>query len=177
MFHRIQQYPLIGGNERWYRPRAYGDPQPDGTWDGWLVFFPLAGGRAIAPPAPATTQRTAGALSVWAAGLGPVYLEGALARAIAVEEEPLVIGQLEAAEYEALEDAVRLEKAAAVKRDAAALDDALATVALEDGDRLRRERIVTEEAVARPRSSRAAVIPRSRSDAGQRAGSHGGKKR
>ena len=122
MFHRIQQYPLTHADGRWYRPRAYGDLQPDGTWDGWLVFFPLTGGRAIAPPGPSATQRTIDALEVWAAGLGPVYLEGALARAIAVEEEPLVIGELAAAEYEALEDAERLnaEEALAAAGESAA---------------------------------------------------------
>jgi hypothetical protein len=48
MFQRIQQYPLIDAGARLYRPRAYADRQPDGTWDGWLVFFPLDGGEAIA---------------------------------------------------------------------------------------------------------------------------------
>lgn len=148
MFHRIQQYPLIDANGRWYRPRAYGDPQPDGTWEGWLVFFPIAGGTAIAPPAPETTQRTSEALAVWAAGLRPVYLEGALGRAIAVEKEPVVIAELAAAEYEALEDAAQLETAAAVKRVTADIDDVAATAALGDADRLRRARMAAEETLA-----------------------------
>jgi hypothetical protein len=148
MFHRIQQYPLVGANGRWYRPRAYADAQPDGTSSGWLVFFPVGGGSAIAPPGPETTQKTLDALVVWAAGLRPVYLEGALARAIAVAKEPFVIGQLAAAEYEALEDAEELERAAAVKRSAADLDDAAATVALADAERLRRKRLATEEVLA-----------------------------
>ena len=62
--------------------RAYGDPQPDGSWDDWLVFFPLGRGTAIAPPSPETTQHTLADLAVWAAGLTPVYLEGALDRAL-----------------------------------------------------------------------------------------------
>ena len=41
MFHRVQQYELIAMDGRWFRPRVYGDRQPDGSWDGWLVFFPL----------------------------------------------------------------------------------------------------------------------------------------
>jgi hypothetical protein len=57
MFHRVQQYELINVDGRWYRPRAYADPQPVGVWDGWLVFFPLNGGAAIAPPDPETNQR------------------------------------------------------------------------------------------------------------------------
>ena len=142
MFHRIQQYPLIDANGRWYRPRAYGDPQPDGTWEGWLVFFPIAGGTAIAPPAPETTQRTSEAVAVWAAGLRPVYLEGALGRAIAVEKEPVVIAELTA------EDAAQLETAAAVKRVTADIDDVAATAALGDADRLRRARMAAEETLA-----------------------------
>jgi hypothetical protein len=148
MFHRIQQYPLMEANGRWYRPRVYAEPRQDGAWEGWLVFFPVAGGRAIAPPDPETTQRTSDALAVWAAGLRPVYLEGALARAVAVATEPIVIGELAAAEYEALEDAERLRTAAAVKREAADLDAAAATVALADAERLRRARIATEESTA-----------------------------
>jgi hypothetical protein len=148
MFHRIDQYPVLAAHGRWYRPRAYGDAQPDGTWDGWLVFFPVAGGTAIAPPGPEITETTRGALTVWAAGLRPVYLQGALGRALAADNEPLVIGQLAAAEYEALEDAERLETAAAVKRGAADLDEAAATVALADAERLRRARIANEESLA-----------------------------
>ena len=148
MFHRIQQYPMIDANGRWYRPRAYGDPQPDGTWEGWLVFFPVAGGSAIAPPGPETTQRTSDALAVWAAGLRPIYLEGALVRAVAVENEPVVIAQLAAAEYDALEDAEHFEAAAAVKRGAADLDEVAASAALNDAERLRRTRIATEETLA-----------------------------
>jgi hypothetical protein len=148
MFQRIHQYPVIAAGGRWYLPRAYGDARPDGTWHGWLVFFPVAGGTAIAPPAPETTQSTSAALMVWAEGVRHVYLEGALARALAVEKDHSVIGQIAAAEYEALADAERLETAAAVKRGAADLDDAAATVALADAERLRRARLATEESMA-----------------------------
>ena len=41
MFKLIQQYRLVGLDRVWYRPRAFGDRQADGTWDGWLVFFPV----------------------------------------------------------------------------------------------------------------------------------------
>ena len=148
MFHRIQQYPLIDAAGRWYRPRAYGHPRPDGVWEGWVVFFPVAGGRAIAAPGPETTQSTSADLAVWATGLTRVYLEGALARAVAVEEEPLLIGELEAGEYEALADAERLETAGAVKRAAADIDDAAATAARADAERLRRERLAAEGALS-----------------------------
>jgi hypothetical protein len=148
MFHRIQEYGLIDVDGRWYRPRAYGDPQPDGMWDGWVVFFPLGGGTAIAPPSPETRQSTVAALGVWAAGLSPVDLEGALDRAVGLAQQPPLVARLTAAEYEALEDAERLETAAEVKRTAADLDETAAKAARIDAERLRHERLATEAALA-----------------------------
>ena len=141
MFHRIQQYELIDVDGRWYRPRAYGDPQRDGRWNGWVIFFPLGRGIAIAPPSPETTQSTAAALAVWATGLSTLYLEGALARALGLPDQPPIIARLTDAEYEALEDAERLETAAE-------LDHAAAKSARSDADALRRDRLATESAVA-----------------------------
>jgi hypothetical protein len=141
MFHRIQQYELIYTGGRWYRPRAYGDRQPDGRWDGWLIFFPIDGSSAIAPPGPETTQRTWAFLEVWAADLTLAYLEGALARALRLVQQPLLIDQLADAEYEALEDAERLERSAEVERTAA-------SAARADAKRIRRQRLDTERALA-----------------------------
>jgi hypothetical protein len=157
MFVRIQQYELLEVGRRWYRPRAYGDPQLDGTWDGWLVFFPLAGGAAIAPPGPETTQATIAALAVWAAGLTPVYLEGALSRALRLEHQAPLVERLSDAEYEALDDAERLETAAEVERTAADLDDAAAIAARADADRIRRERLAAEGALAATQEAAARV--------------------
>ena len=149
MFQRIRDYAPIEVGGRWYRPRAYGDPQPDGTWKGWLIFFSLIGGDAIAPPQSETTQVTWAALSTWADGIGPVYLDGALERALtAAQQPPSVISQLAAAEYEALQDAERLETAADVERAVADLDDAAADTARDDAGRIRRERLETESALA-----------------------------
>ena len=141
MFHEIQQYELIYTGGRWYRPRAYGDRQPDGTWDGWLIFFPIDGSSAIAPPGPETTQSTWAVLIVWAADLTLAYLEGALARALRLTQQPLLIDQLVDAEYEALEDAERLERSAEVERTAA-------SAARADAKRIRRQRLDTERALA-----------------------------
>jgi len=125
MFHRIQQYELIYRGGRWYRPRAYGDDrQPDGTWDGWLIFFPIDGSSAIAAPGPETTQSTWTMLVIWAADLTLAYLEGALARALRLAQQPLLIDHLADAEYEALEDVEQLERSAEVERTAADLDEA-----------------------------------------------------
>jgi hypothetical protein len=149
MFQRVQQYAVLEADRRWYRPRAYGDPQPDGRWRGWLIFFPLIGGGAIAPPHPETTQTTWDALATWAEGLTPVYVKGALERALTVAgQPPALISQLAAAEYEALEDAERLETAADVQRAAADLDEVAADAARHEADVIRRERLATERALA-----------------------------
>jgi hypothetical protein len=147
MFQRVRHYNLIDASGRFYRPRAYGDLRPDGTWDGWLVFFPVGGGPAVATTRE-TTQAAFQALTVWAEGLTPVYLEGALARALKLAHQPSVIDQLEEAEYEALEDAERLETAAEIQRATATADEMAAAEARADAERIRRERVVTESALA-----------------------------
>jgi hypothetical protein len=148
MFQRIQQYEPVEMGGRWYRPRAYGDPQPDGRWDGWLVFFPVRGGAAVASASPDTTQSTLGALADWSLGLTPVYLDGALARALRVSQRPSVLARLSEAEEEALADAEQLEVAAGVERTAADLDEAAARVARAEAEEFRRERLATEAALA-----------------------------
>jgi len=140
MFQRIRSYDLIQRVDRWYRPRAYGELQSDGTWEGWLVFFPLAGLPAIATDRE-TTQSTYDAMLDWAAGLTPTYLEGALGRALALEARPPITAQLAAAEYEALEEASLLDSAADE-------DQALANAARIEAEALREERLATEEAIA-----------------------------
>jgi hypothetical protein len=147
MFQRIEEYPVVEQNG-WWRPRAYGDLRVDGRWDGWLVFFPRGGGLAVAPPDPETTQSTLDALALWAAGLTPVYLEGALTRALSAAERPGVISDLADAEYEALHDAERLESAAELERVEATLDEAAADAARGDAEVLRRERRAAERALA-----------------------------
>ena len=147
MFHRIQQYPLIHYGGRMYRPRVYGEPQADGRWGGWIVFFPLDGSPAVATDRE-TTQRTLESLGVWATGLTAVYLEGAFVRAFQLAAEPPVLASLSEAEYAALEDAERLETAADIERATASIDEAAAELARADAERIREERLVTESALA-----------------------------
>jgi hypothetical protein len=147
MFERIRQYDLINAGGQFYRPRAYADARTDGPWDGWLVFFPVGGGQAIATERE-TTQATFEALTVWAAGLTPVYLQGALARALQLAYRESVIAKLEDAEYEALEDAERLETAAEIERATATVDEMAADAARAAAEGIRRERLVTESALA-----------------------------
>ena len=149
MFHRIQQYPLVhyGYGGRTYRPRVYGEPQPDGSWGGWIVFFSLDGSPAVATDRE-TTQSTLESLGVWAAGLTSVYLEGALVRALQLAAEPPVLANLNEAEYAALEDAERLQTAADIERATADIDEAAAAAARADAERIREERRLTESALA-----------------------------
>jgi hypothetical protein len=147
VFHRIQQYPLLHYGGRTYRPRVYGEPQSDGRWGGWIVFFPLDGTPAVATDRE-TTQSTFESLRMWAAGVTSVYREGALVRALQLAAEPLVLANLSEAEYAALDDAERLQTAADIERTAANIDEAAAAAARADAERIREERLVTESALA-----------------------------
>lgn len=71
-----------------YTARAMGRQRKGRTvWEGWLEFAPV-GGRGIVRRGPVeTTQPNREALAYWASGIEPVYLEGALERAIASRSE------------------------------------------------------------------------------------------
>src|SRR5262245_55913532 len=66
-----------------YRARAWGAEAGDrtGLWHGWIEFTPAAGGAAIRT-ARETSQPNLTDTLYWATGLLPVYLEGALQRAL-----------------------------------------------------------------------------------------------
>jgi hypothetical protein len=148
MFQQVHQYGLIRRDGRWFRPRAYGEPRADGLWDGWLVFFPLDPGLAIASNRE-TTHSSFAALVDWAAAVSAVYLEGALDRALSLAADvPAVITDLLNAEYEALADAEQHETAAELERVAAKVDQAAADIARDDADRLRDQRLTAEATVA-----------------------------
>lgn len=72
-----------------YIARAVGRQRKGRTvWEGWLEFSPV-GGRGIVRRSPVeTTQPNREALAYWASGVEPVYLEGALERAIASRSDP-----------------------------------------------------------------------------------------
>jgi hypothetical protein len=65
-----------------YRARALGRQRSDGTWIGWLEFSPRGSGGVVRRTRRETTQPSQKALTYWARGIEPVYLEGALERAI-----------------------------------------------------------------------------------------------
>src|SRR6476659_10773610 len=61
--------------------RACGSEMDDSRWQGWIEFIPVDGGAALRS-ARETTQPNRVDTAYWATGLTPVYLEGALDRAI-----------------------------------------------------------------------------------------------
>ena len=73
--------PLVASKNRTYVVRACGRQQPGGLWEGWIEFVPDRG--AAVRSGRETTQPNLPDLEYWATGLTPVYLEGALNRALA----------------------------------------------------------------------------------------------
>ena len=64
-----------------YEVFIYGEPQLDGTWEGWLEFVPLDPVLSSRRTDRETTQPDLAALEYWASGLEPLYLTGAFERA------------------------------------------------------------------------------------------------
>jgi hypothetical protein len=64
-----------------YRTYLFGANRPGDTWQGWLAFERQSDGALFEGPVE-TTQPDRDALLYWATGLEPVYIEGALARAL-----------------------------------------------------------------------------------------------
>jgi len=64
-----------------YTARACGSEMPDGKWQGWIEFVPLDGGKPLRSSRE-TTQPNRQDTEYWATGLTPIYLEGALHRAL-----------------------------------------------------------------------------------------------
>ena len=65
-----------------YVAEVWGERRADGLWHGWIAFVPSDGGPGLST-AQETSQSSLDALTYWATGLEPVYLEGALTRALA----------------------------------------------------------------------------------------------
>jgi len=64
-----------------YAARACGSEMDDGRWQGWIEFDALDGSETVRSPRE-TTQPNRTDTEYWATGLTPVYLEGALERAL-----------------------------------------------------------------------------------------------
>ena len=147
MFQLVRQYGTVvdAAGVGVYHARAYGELQADGWWGGWLVFFPFGTGTAVATDRE-TTQTTFANLVRWSSTIGPVYLEGALERALLLQPAATITGRLSEhalLELRAAEDAAVLETAAtealldaeAAEREAAAHERAAAAARAEARDR------------------------------------------
>lgn len=77
----VFQSPVIAPDGTPHEARACGSAMDGGGWQGWLEFVPLAGGAPVRGPRE-TTQPNRVDTEYWATGLTPVYLEGALSRAL-----------------------------------------------------------------------------------------------
>jgi hypothetical protein len=64
-----------------YIARACGRQVENGMWEGWIEFLPSSGGPPIRSGRETTQPNRQDAL-YWATGVTPVYLEGALERAV-----------------------------------------------------------------------------------------------
>jgi len=73
--------PVVDGSGR-YLARAVGRRADDGMWDGWLEFEPLDTDEPVVVGPVESRQPEAHDLTYWASGLTPVFLEGALKRAL-----------------------------------------------------------------------------------------------
>jgi len=85
MSELIQEHPahVKGEGGTTYIVRIYAQERTDGTWEGWLEFAPDDTSPVLRTKRE-TTQPNLTDLRYWATGLTPVYLEGALVRALEV---------------------------------------------------------------------------------------------
>ncbi len=61
---------------------VHGHERRNGTWAGWLTFWPAAGEGPVLSTGRETTQPNRDDLEYWATGLDATYYEGALQRAL-----------------------------------------------------------------------------------------------
>jgi hypothetical protein len=150
-----------------YRARVYGDQMEDGRWGGWLVFIPVGGGRLIATGRE-TTQASLADLAHWSGGLSEVYLQGALARALALQPEAELARELERLEKLEIAAEVRadtLERAAAAART----QSRVAEAAREHTEERLLETIADNAELEAEAHEQAAAASRSTADAADRA--------
>src|SRR6266436_6282614 len=79
---QVFRSPVRAPGGAMYEAHACGGDVGDGMWEGWVEFIPLDGGEPVRTPRE-TTQPNRADTMYWAGGLTPVYLEGALRRALA----------------------------------------------------------------------------------------------
>lgn len=78
--------PIAAPSGARYFAQALAGEVKGGLWEGWLEFFPASEGVRALESARETTQPNRTGVEYWSQGLTRVYLEGALARAVALAE-------------------------------------------------------------------------------------------
>ena len=74
---------ITAPNGEAYFAQASGREVTGGLWEGWIEFMPVRDGVSTLDSGRETTQPNRMNLEYWAQGLTKIYLEGALARALA----------------------------------------------------------------------------------------------
>jgi hypothetical protein len=78
----IREHPTkVTHSETTYVVQICAEERIDRTWQAWLEFHPTDINRPVLRTDQETSQPNRAAIEYWANGLGPIYLEGALARA------------------------------------------------------------------------------------------------
>ncbi len=81
LIHEFES-PVRDPDGHLYRARVLGRRHRDGIWIGWLEFSPRGTGGVVRRTPRETTQPSEEALRYWASGLEPIYIEGAIVRAV-----------------------------------------------------------------------------------------------
>lgn len=81
----LLEYParVSAADGRAFRARACASEMATGLWQGWIEFLPVDPSAAALRSPRETTQPNRTDTHYWATGLTPIYLEGALKRALA----------------------------------------------------------------------------------------------
>jgi hypothetical protein len=83
--HLVHELPMVSDpNGSMYAARVVGAPAEDGLWDGAIEFRAADGTTSVTHVE--TRQPNLASLVYWSTGLSPVYVEGALDRALAAAE-------------------------------------------------------------------------------------------
>jgi hypothetical protein len=83
--HLVHELPMVSDpNGSMYSARVVGAPAEDGLWDGAIEFRAADGTTSVTHVE--TRQPNLASLVYWSTGLSPVYVEGALDRALAAAE-------------------------------------------------------------------------------------------
>ena len=83
MAELLQEYAstVTDADDTTYIVRSYGEERSDGTWIGWLEFYPTDLTEPVLRTEQETSQPNRTGVEYWATGLEPVYFEGAFERA------------------------------------------------------------------------------------------------